>query len=273
MKIKCEYCGGFINDTDAYCEHCGAANANIHRESDGVPKTVEELKNWYTGHNLPDPEVTRFFIGEDHQGPKAFGIYEKDGEFIVYKNKDDGSRSVRYRGTDEAYAVNELYLKLKERVNEEKARNTAKGQTDSSSEGSLGSTLLGGLLYGGFSLAKIAVIVFVIVIAFSLVSGLFSKSKGYYNYDGSDYYYNGSDWYEYDTASNNWYETAVDNELDDNADEYYSSSDYDGDENYSDIRDSSAYSSDWDDDSWDSDSDWSSSDSWSSDDSDWGSDW
>ncbi len=33
---------------------------------------------------------------------------------IVYKNKADGSRSIRYRGPDEAYAVRALYEKLLE---------------------------------------------------------------------------------------------------------------------------------------------------------------
>ena len=35
---------------------------------------------------------------------------------MVYKNKADGSRAVRYSGPDEAYAVRELYLKLKSEV-------------------------------------------------------------------------------------------------------------------------------------------------------------
>ena len=41
--------------------------------------------------------------------------------FIVYKNKADGTRAVRYKGTDEAYAVNELYLKLKDEILNQKA--------------------------------------------------------------------------------------------------------------------------------------------------------
>ena len=60
--------------------------------------------------------MTRFFIGKDTRAPRAFGIYEANGEFIVYKNKSDGSRAIRYKGTDEAYAVNELYMRLKEEI-------------------------------------------------------------------------------------------------------------------------------------------------------------
>ena len=56
----------------------------------------------------------RFYIGENYKLPKAFGIYqdEASGDFIVYKNKADGTRVIRYQGGDEAYAVNEIYLKL-----------------------------------------------------------------------------------------------------------------------------------------------------------------
>ena len=63
---------------------------------------------------MPSAETTRFFIGVNYTNPKAFGIYKEGNEFIVYKNKSDGSRSERYRGSDEAYAVNELYQKIRE---------------------------------------------------------------------------------------------------------------------------------------------------------------
>ena len=49
--------------------------------------------------------------------PKAFGIYkDSDGNFVVYKNKGDGTRAERYRGKDEAYAVNEIYQKLRSEI-------------------------------------------------------------------------------------------------------------------------------------------------------------
>ena len=77
--------------------------------------------------NLPLEEM-RTFIGEDYKGAKAFGIYkdETDGTFVVYKNKEDGTRAVRYKGSDEAYAVNELYQKMKERVATQKAHQQPK---------------------------------------------------------------------------------------------------------------------------------------------------
>ena len=68
----------------------------------------------------------RFFIGVDYKKPKAFGIYQDgDGNFVVYKNKADGSRAIRYKGTDEAYAVHELYLKMQSEVQKQKTRRSA----------------------------------------------------------------------------------------------------------------------------------------------------
>ena len=125
MKIKCEYCGGYISDTDERCPYCQAANSNLKRIGNEVPKTIEELKNWYIEHNLPSEEVTRFFIGKNINSPRAFGIYFDDntGNYVVYKNKSSGERAIRYEGKDESYAVNELYIKLKEEIINQKENN------------------------------------------------------------------------------------------------------------------------------------------------------
>lgn len=127
MKIKCDWCGSWINDFDQVCPNCGGVNNNYNRHANGVPQTIEELKVWAKEMNLPLEEM-RTFIGEDYKGAKAFGIYkdETDGTFVVYKNKEDGTRAVRYKGSDEAYAVNELYQKMKERVAVQKAHQQPK---------------------------------------------------------------------------------------------------------------------------------------------------
>lgn len=127
MKIKCDWCGSWINDFDQVCPNCGGVNNNYNRHANGVPQTIEELKAWAKEMNLPLEEM-RTFIGEDYKGAKAFGIYkdETDGTFVVYKNKEDGIRAVRYKGSDEAYAVNELYQKMKERVAVQKAHQQPK---------------------------------------------------------------------------------------------------------------------------------------------------
>ena len=123
MKIKCEYCGSMFDDTLEKCPNCGGTNNNVRRSTSDQPTTIEELKEWYVSKGLPDEEVTRFFIGRDYKGSKAFGIYKNaKGKFIVYKNKADGSRAVRYEGTDEAYAVNELLTRLRQEILEQKGR-------------------------------------------------------------------------------------------------------------------------------------------------------
>ena len=44
MKIKCDWCGSWINDFDQVCPNCGGVNNNYNRHANGVPQTIEELK-------------------------------------------------------------------------------------------------------------------------------------------------------------------------------------------------------------------------------------
>ena len=135
MNIKCNYCGSEFDETLEKCPSCGASNINVKRSTIDQPTTIEELIEWYSQRGLPAYETTRFFIGIDYKGPRAFGIYkdERSGKIIVYKNKDTGDRAVRYEGTDEAYAVNELFMRLKQEILEQKARNY--GITSDADEG------------------------------------------------------------------------------------------------------------------------------------------
>lgn len=136
MKIKCRYCNNFMNDTDDICPSCGAQNEDVVRTAKSQPQTIEELKQWYTDRGLPPYETTRFFIGINYQKPRAFGIYkESTGKCVVYKNKDSGQRAIRYEGTDEAYAVNEIYQRLKQEIIEQKMNNVKKNQSGASGSG------------------------------------------------------------------------------------------------------------------------------------------
>ena len=119
-KVKCEFCGAYIDASDEKCPNCGAVNVNYKRFTDATPKTIEELKEWYMARKLPPETVTRFFIGKDIREPKAFGIYRDGSDVIVYKNKANGQRSIRYQGKDEAYGVNELYMRLKSEILDQK---------------------------------------------------------------------------------------------------------------------------------------------------------
>ena len=53
MKIKCEFCGNMINDTQAVCPHCGAPNQRVRRASGDQPVTIEQLQKWYESKGLP----------------------------------------------------------------------------------------------------------------------------------------------------------------------------------------------------------------------------
>lgn len=116
MKTNCEFCGSIIDDTDVKCSNCGAVNSLQKSKSSNVPVTIEQLKKWYQDNKLPPENITRFFIGKDIKEPKAWGIYHDKNmnAFVVYENRADGKRYCHYDGGDEAYAVNELFQKIKE---------------------------------------------------------------------------------------------------------------------------------------------------------------
>ena len=268
MRQKCEYCDNWIDDTDAVCPHCGAPNEHMMVSGTGVPKTIGELKAFAQAHNLP-LEQMRFFIGEDYKEPRAFGIYQDGEDFVVYKNKADGNRAVRYRGKDEAYAVNELYQKMKSEVANQKNRLGNQKVQKAQAKQRMGSIL--------------AIIGLVCV----LVGGIFAISRlpsnGYYSYNDTTYYYQDDYWYYYDTSHSSWErDNNPPSALTENNSDYWKGDDWNSSYGTSNFADSDYYvepsssdsgssssDDDWDDDDWS----WSSSDSWDSSATDWSSDW
>ena len=109
----CPYCGASVRTDESKCPGCGAPNENytLPHNSPPEPKTIDELLEYCSARALPLKEL-RFFIGENYTKPRAYGIYRNGAEYVVYKNKADGSRFVRYHGPDEAHAVRELWLLL-----------------------------------------------------------------------------------------------------------------------------------------------------------------
>ena len=114
---KCPCCGGVLRSNERACPTCGSINTHYVLDTELLirdPKTVSELQEYCAERNMPLLRM-RFFIGEDTHEPQAFGIYRtENGNTVVYKNKSDGSRAVRYDGPDEAYAVSQLLSKLEE---------------------------------------------------------------------------------------------------------------------------------------------------------------
>lgn len=287
MKIKCEYCGENINDYDVYCPYCKKANVHYKKPSvvNKTPETIEELKQWYIDRNLPPETTTRFFIGTNYKGARAFGIYQDDetGEFVVYKNKGDGSRAIRYQGRDEKHAVQELYLKLKEEIANQKANN---GHNVNRSYGSSYNNYGAHRNYPGRRIelyspsnimSMISIFFVVIVLAISVSISIFSPKRGYYLYHGDYYYYQNGSWYGYKNY-NGWNRATADKELKKHYRDYYQSYDYSSYYDVDDFKYTSYYvepssSSSSSSSSWDSSSDWDSSDSWDSGSTDWDSDW
>lgn len=304
MRSKCEYCGSYIESTEENCPNCGAVNPNHQRNAAGVPQTLEELKDFCARHSLP-LEQMRFFIGEDYKKPKAFGIYQDgDGNFVVYKNKADGSRAIRYKGTDEAYAVHELYLKLQSEVQKQKTRRSASAAEQTGGkpnhQGQNTNRLSG--VWASFSPREkrrligslLLVLFFFSILAFDAMV----PDKGYYSYEGSYYYYDYQDWYRFDREQLDWVpadmahtpldrhynhyliknNSASSQYIEPIDSEYYdafSASQSVWEEDDSSIReDSSGSDSSWDDSDWDdSDWDWDSGSDWDSSYTDWDSDW
>ena len=273
MEIKCEYCGSMIQESAEKCPYCGATNNAVKRTTDGTPKTIEQLQKWYEDRQLPPYEVTRFFIGINYTNPKAFGIYKDGNEFVVYKNKADGQRAIRYRGTDEAYAVNELYLKLKDEILNQKAHNQDRrsGVVNSSSTNSTDGNKRspakwsGVLKNGLFVLGIIAIIIV-----------MFNYYKvDYYRYNDTIYVNSRYEWFEYDGYDYDVVdESDIPADMLDNKSTYgYDYSDSKWDSSITEFKDSNYYAEHYDSSDQDSDFDWDSGDSWDSNDTNWDSDW
>ena len=282
MSTRCEYCGQSVPDGAQSCPNCGAP---VYRRPDGagIPQTIDELYDFCTLHKLPLTQM-RFFIGEDYRQPKAFGIYQDEsGDFVVYKNKSDGTRAVRYQGPDEACAVREIYERMRAEIANQRSRMASEGLKTSGA-----SAQAQPKKRKGFHISRTTayIILFIVVVACNnlirnVQARFRNRNNGYYVYQEDTYYRQGDDWYLYDDNLFYWIPTAVDEALANHSRSYYEGSawsesygveDFSDSAYYVDPSDYSSQSSDsWDDDNdWDWDSDY---DSWDSDSTDWDSDW
>ncbi len=269
MKVKCDYCGGMIEDTEPICPNCGAANNHMSRVTDGVPKTLDELKAFCQAKKLP-LEQMRFYIGEDFKEPRAFGVFkDTDGNFVVYKNKADGTRAERYRGPDEAHAVNELYLKMKSEV--ELRRNKY------GSSGSGGGSRKKKSLWQKISFPLTTVAVVGGILAISIFATVKTPSRGYYRYNDRYYYcQNSNDWYYFDPTDAIWiFADSIDSELYDHYSDYYTDSGYDSSYGITDFSDTDYYQKNSNNDSgWNDGNDWDfGGGDWDAGDTNWDTDW
>ena len=277
------------------------------KQASKQPLTIEELRQWYIDRHLPPENVTRFFIGKNIREPKAFGIYkDANGNFVVYKNKANGERAVRYQGRDEAFAVGELLNRLKEEILRRKSKSAVpstgngsdaaylqhghdgssqRSAATSTSNSSAIENLRDGCILGAGNLRdgcstggsrKGCFLGGIIAAVLALFIGIFGNSvpNGYYQYNDNYYYHLGSAWYIYNALTSEWAPTAsLDEWITEENAEQYSTSSFNGSPFEETGWYEDYYSSDTSSDS-DSDYDWDdSSDNWDSDDTDWDDDW
>lgn len=210
--MVCNKCGAENNKLSKYCEYCGAPMKKEESKSieERVPQTIEELKAFCAEKGLP-LEQMRFFIGVDYKEPRAFGIYkdEATGEYVVYKNKDTGERSIRYQGTDEAYAVKELYLKMKEEVKVQREYKRGKAGKEMRSKQLKTQVFVG--FTGFFFIAFFVMVVVITTVQHKADVKPPVPRTGYYDYADTVYYYSArtDDWYTWSTDLSRWSLTAV----------------------------------------------------------------
>lgn len=110
-QIRCKACGEWINDTDKFCSNCAAQNnKQVDVSNDDIPDTIAELRKWYMQQIAINNKIRRYMIGFSSDDPNAVGICKSGDSFIVYENDSNGVPTAKYKGTDEAYAVNAMYL-------------------------------------------------------------------------------------------------------------------------------------------------------------------
>jgi hypothetical protein len=263
---KCPYCGGTVGSDEKNCPHCGAENENYVVDTPRqvfLPKTIDELKEYCAERGMPLLRM-RFFIGENFKEPRAFGIYRDGDKFVVYKNKSDGSRAIRYRGPDEAYAVNELFLKLLEECHNRGIYPDGKPmQTRSVAASPKRKSSRWIVLFVTFLTLALCTIVL-------SRSCLQHKKDGYYRFSNDSiytWYRYGDRWFYSEGTSSDWY-SGNPGEWEDTQDSYIGRK-YDSDWDVSDFKDSDI----WDSIQSDNSSSSSDYDSWDSGGTDWDSDW
>ena len=277
---RCPKCGAMVLPQENFCPQCGAPLTGAQPEEEWVdagtsyerageegwqpdmtPATIDQLQAYCQYHGMP-LEKMRFFVGEDYRQPRAFGIYREGDRFVVYKNKSDGSRAVRYNGPDEAHAVGELYAKLLDECHRRSIWPGGKPEAQVRAEKKAKRRFI--------ILVAVAVVA-ILGISFFVIreERLAHEHDGYYRFedDAGLYYHYGPDWYYYD----DYYDWVLMDTIlyGDDYTDYYIGDDYDADWGYSDFEKSATWES-IQEERRTSSSDY---DSWDAGDTDWDSDW
>ena len=256
-------------------------------------------------------ERMRFFIGINNTEPKCFGIYQDEaGYWVVYKNKANGQKAVRYRGRSEAEASQIIWDKIEDEIRiRKKEKDWWQHQEDLAKYPEYAEEydrqLEERVLKPNYSTIRdkmgisgpkrlTAILLTTVLVSGLVVGGAMMirnmvshhPTTGYYTHNNDLYYYQYPSWYIWDSYTSDWdyydYDAYVDNnwqdwnydgryyEYEGNDADYYS---FQNSDYYSTFSSSSSYDSDYDSDwSSDWDSSWDSSDDYDYDFSDWDSD-
>lgn len=237
-------------------------------------KTLDELEQFFEKYNIPQ-ETVRFFVKQNRTDAKCFGIYKNaSGEFVVYKNKRDGTQAVRYQGTDEAEAVQIFFDKFKEElhlrdVNKQLNSSMNRDEYYAEQRKKAKRKMLAQIGIAGGIVALVLGASIWVRKAFNI------PRSGYYMIDDEPYYYRGNHWWYYDDSDDDW---LIYYGMDYTSEEYYDDylgSSYDSDYDFSSITTADDYYEYYSDEDSDSDDYYDSYDydSWDSSDTDWDSDW
>ena len=267
-RKHCPFCNELVEQDEEICPYCGEENR--------TPKTIEELLEYCNKRGMPLHRM-RFFIGIDYKKARAFGIYEDGGRYIVYKNKANGERAIRYSGHEEARAVRELFLKLLDECHKRNIYPDGRPVYETSDKPQPTGLVSKSKRRANPALVSIIVLSLLLVGILTVTAltahwysgGYYKLNDSYYIYKGSCWFYAGkSDWHirkgvpstnmeylgkEYDPE---W--GIIDFEQSQAGEDYHAGK-YNSFSRYNSVSGSSYSSSDYS--------------SWVSGDTDWGSDW
>lgn len=76
-----------------------------------IPKTIEELKDWYRSNKFSFEDTKVICIGTNSLQPNATGIYFNTDteEYIIYENDSNGKNNIKYQSKSEEETVKIFY--------------------------------------------------------------------------------------------------------------------------------------------------------------------
>ena len=116
-----------IEETADKCPFCGATNNAVKRTADKTPKQSPNYSSGIRTDTCRRMRQQDFLLASIIRNQKHL-VFIRMATSSLYTKQGKRRTCIRYQGTDEAYAVNELYLKLKSEILNQKANNQTRKQ-------------------------------------------------------------------------------------------------------------------------------------------------